>query len=218
MVKGWNELTIKQYKQILRLPKDDDWIWGFLAIAENTTKEDIITRPFSESVELSNQANRFLDKRPSTSTLKWNYKVNGKKYRLSANPNEITTAQYIDFMNADKTVEKGMKIPTNLSGLIAIFLIPEDAKGYNEGYDVDEVAKEFEEHMGIEDALAVCNFFSVLFRYYLRRAVRKARKALKQIKKEGSPELKEEAEKTEKMLMIYKELLNESRRSDGWRL
>jgi hypothetical protein len=208
MIKNWNEMTISQYKKIVGIPKDDDWVWNFIAVIENTTAEDILSRPIAETVRLSYDANRFLDKSPKTSRLKWDYVINGNKYHLSANPNDITTAMYIDFTNALKN------IPDNLSALIAIFLHPEGKK-YNEGYDIKKVEMEFEKYMGIEDALAVCHFFSVLFQYYLRIALRRSKKALKQIRRKGTPELKAEAEKAERMVKTYQSLLKEYRAING---
>lgn len=208
MVKKWNEITISQYKKIVGIPKDDDWVWNFIAVVENTSIEDILNRPIAETVRLSYEANRFLDKSPNTTRLKWDYEINGNRYHLSASPNDITTAMYIDFTNAPKN------IPDNLSALIAIFLHPE-GKNYNEGYDIKKVEMELEKHMGIEDALSVCHFFSVLFQYYLRIALRKAKRALRQIKRKGNQELKAEVEKAEKMVETYRSLLKEYRAING---
>ena len=74
---------------------------------------------------------------------------------------------------------------------------------------------EFEKYMGIEDALAVYNFFSVLFQYYLKRALRKTKKALKQMKRKGSPEIKAKVEETERTMNLFLQMLNESRAING---
>lgn len=206
----WNDVTIAQYKKIVGLPKDDDLVWKIAGILHNVSYEDVITMPIQQATKWAEEVNDMLNRKPGYNwILKWNYEVNGTKYRLCAKPNEITTAQYMDFYSAPK------EMPDNIAQLIAIFLVPE-GHTYGDGkYDVKKVELDLEFHMGMEDALSVYSFFTVLFQWYLRRAIKRAKKALRQIKKNGSPEMKQEAEKAEKMLETYKSLQKEYRRISG---
>ena len=210
MIKSWNEITINQYKKFIGMQGREDFLFHLVAAIKGLTYEQVLAQPIGITTKWTNEARELLETKPKTHKLKWNYTINGKEYHLSANPNEITTAQYIDFYNAPK------EVPDNMAALIAIFLIPKGHK-YSEGYDIKEVTMEFEKHMGIEDALAVYNFFTVLFQYYLKRAMRRTRKVLKQMKRKGSPEIKEKVEETEKALKVFETMVKESRAINGSR-
>lgn len=187
MVKGWNEVTIGKYKRICALKEDDDWVWNFLAILDNTTYQDIVTRPINETMALNSEVMKWAKNPPKRHIIRYTYTIDGETYNLRAYPDEITTAQYIDFCNAEKNV------PDNLAELLSIFLIPEGHK-YNEGYSSADVAKVLEENLNIEDALTMADFFTTLFQLLSGRILRRAKKALKQAKKEGiAPEKTEMA-------------------------
>lgn len=178
MVKSWNEVTISQYRQIVKIKENDDWVWNFLAILENTTYEDIVTRPLKEITEMSSEVLKWAKKPVKRHLVKTEYDINGTKYVLRANPQEITVSQYIDFVNADK------QIPDNLPMLLSVFLVPEGKK-YNEGYSIEDVASDLEGNMNIEDAMSVCDFFTALYQLLSGRILRRAKKALILAKKEG---------------------------------
>lgn len=178
MVKGWNEVSIAQYKKILAIKEDEDWVWNFLAIVEKTTYEDIVTRPLKETAALSSEALKWAKNPPKRHLVKTKYEINGKKYDLKASPNDITTAQYIDFYNAPKD------IPDRLEEMLAIFLVPE-GKNYNEGYDLEQVKMDINFHLSIEDALSVCDFFTALHQVLVRRAIRRAKRALRKARRDG---------------------------------
>lgn len=178
MVKGWNEVSIAQYKKIYALENDEDWVWNFLAIVENTTYNDIVTRPIAQTTQLSKETLKWATKPPKRHLVKNRYGIGGQVYELQANPNSISTAQYIDWYNSPKDM------PENLDTAVSIFLVPEGHK-YNDGYDLECVKRNINENMGVEDALTVCDFFSILYRVLIRRTVRMARKTLKKAKKDG---------------------------------
>lgn len=197
MVKGWKEVTVGQYKKICALKEDDDWVWNFLAILENTTYDDIVTRPINETMKLNTDVMKWAKKRPQRTLIRETYEIGGKKYYLQAMPNEIQVNQYVDFCNSDK------EVPANMSGLLSIFLIPEGHK-YGEGYSPADVAEAIDRHMSIEDALSVCDFFTVLYRVLSGRILRRAKKALIQAKKDGAPT--EETEKAIRLLEGYRRI------------
>lgn len=179
MVKGWNELSIEKYRKINALPEDEDWQWNVLAILNDTTVEDILSRPLNDAMELSRDLHRWIQDKPIIHPAKRTYTLNGKKYRFQGDMDKITTAQYIDFYNCER------EIPEHLAEQIAIFFIPEDAKGYNEGYDLSDVVNDIEKYLDVEEAYSVCDFFISQFQVLQARVLRKARKALKQARKEG---------------------------------
>lgn len=190
MINNWNDLTLDQYCKISALdPEDSDWIFKVAAITENKTIDEILTLPLAEAAKINAENLNWIKKRPKQKQVKKTYWINGKKYRLQALPNEITTAQYIDFCNADK------EVPACYAPLLAIFMIPEGKK-YNEGYDLQDVTEDVKQ-MPVEDALSVCDFFRLAWLVLSKTVMKKAEKALRAARKEGVDEnLIQEAEKT----------------------
>lgn len=195
MIKSWKELSIRKYKAISSLKEDEDWQWNALAILNDTTYDDIVSRPLEDTMSLSRDMHRWIDDKPIIHPAKKQYVINGHKYDFRGYPKDITTSMYIDFYNV------GRNIPQDLIDMLSIFMIPEGKK-YNTDYDIDEVKKDLEE-FNVEDAMSVCDFFSSLFQVLYRRALKQAQKALKTARKEGIAT--EEAEKA----------LNEYLRSNG---
>ena len=185
MIKSWKELSIGKYRDISRLKEDEDWQWNVLAILNDTTYEDIVSRPLEETMELSRDMRRWIEFKPIIKPTKKQYVINGHRYDFRGYPKDITTSMYIDFYNV------GRKIPEDFVDMLSIFMIPEGKK-YNTDYDIDEVKKDLEE-FNVEDAMSVCDFFSSLFQVLYRRALKQAQKALKTARKEGIAT--EEAEK-----------------------
>lgn len=178
----WNDVTISQYRRMLALdPSDEDYSFNLVAVFENTTLEDIMSRPIDGVLKCTAALSKFITKAPTPSLIKTHYTLNGKKYCLSLNPADITTAQYFDFVNAEK------KMPDCLSQILAIFMVPE-GKEYNTGYDLESAQYDIENFMNVREALSIADFFSTLYRVFSKRLIKKARKALIQARKAGVPE------------------------------
>lgn len=177
---SWNDVTISMYRKILALPKDEDYAFNLVALFENCELQEIMKRPIEETLKCTAALNSFISTQPKSLSIKSEYKLNGKVYKISRNPADINTAQYFDFINTPKS------IPDNLSQILAIFMTPED-KEYNTGYDIESAVYDIENYMNVQEALGVCNFFTALFRVYSRIILRRTKKALKQAKKAGVP-------------------------------
>lgn len=177
---SWDNVTISMYRRILALPKDEDYAFNVVAVFENTELQDIMNAPITETLKCTAALSEFISKKPKAKAVKTHYNLNSRKYNVSLNPADINTAQYFDFINTEK------KIPENLAQILAIFMIP-DGKEYNTGYDIESAVYDIDNFMGIEEALGVCDFFTMLFQAYSRRVIRKAKKALKQAAKAGVP-------------------------------
>lgn len=177
MINSWKELPLGKYRQISGLKEDEDWQWNVLAILNDTTYEDIVSRPLEETMRLSRELHRWIDDKVIIHPVRKQYVINGKKYDFRGYPNDITTSMYIDFHNT------GRKVPEDMPDMLSIFMVPEGHK-YNDGYDMDEVKKDMSE-LNVEDAMSVCDFFSSLFQVLFCRALKQARKALKKARKDG---------------------------------
>lgn len=188
---AWKDVSIAQYKKIAALETNEDWQWNALAILNGTTYEDILNRPLNETMALSRDFNKWALNSPIIHPVKKKYEINGKTYEFMGYPDKISTAVYIDFYNT------GREIPKDITDMLSLVLIPEGHK-YNDGYDMDEVKDDIENHFNIEDALSVCDFFTSLSQVLLRQALRQAKKMLKKARKEGIP-----TQGAEKLLKEY---------------
>ena len=185
----WDNVTISMYRRILSLPKDEDYAFNLVAVFENTELKEIMNRPIDETLKCTAALNKFISKKPRSLSMKSEYKLNDKVYKISRNPADISTAQYFDFINSKK------EIPENLAHILAIFMIPE-GKVYNTDYDIESAVYDIDNYMKVEEALGVCNFFTQLFQAYSKKVLRRTKKALKQARKAGVPEDKiQEAQK-----------------------
>lgn len=92
------------------------------------------------------------------------YTLNGRKYYIASKIDKLTTAQYIDFTNLAKEVNK------NMVKILGVFLIPEGHK-YNDGYDIDEVYRDIEEGMNAVEGNAVIFFIVKQSRDYMKLLV-----------------------------------------------
>jgi len=190
MIESWKELPLGVYKKITALdPADEEGNLKVVALLEGVSYNDILNAPLAE-VKKKVEKLDFLTKKPKKHLVKLKYKLGDTTYNFDCSQRSITTAQFIDFGNTKKE---------DLTGAIAIFLIPEGKK-YNEDYDLEDVKLDIDNYLSVEEALSICDFFTTLSELYVRRTLRKAKKALKRARKDGVPT--EEAEK------IVKEYLN----------
>ena len=190
----WSNVTISQYKRMLKLEKDEDYAFNLIAVFENSELNEIMNKPIAETLECAAALNKFISKSPHSLPVKTHYVLNGKRYNVSLNPADINTAQYFDFINSPK------EIPDNLAQLLAVFMIPE-GKTYNTDYDIESAVFDIEQYMGIQEALGVCDFFTQLYRAYTRKVLKKARKALIQAQKAGVP--KDKIQEAQEKLEMY---------------
>lgn len=188
------------YRKILSLPKDEDYAFNLVALFENCELQEIMNRPIDETLKCTAALNEFISKQPRSLSIKPEYVLNDKVYKISRNPADINTAQYFDFINTPKD------IPENLSRILAIFMIPENAESYSTGYDIESAIYDIENYMNVEEALGVCNFFTELFRVYSKILLRKTKKALKQAEKAGVP-LERIREAQSKLEIYYRHIV-----------
>lgn len=174
----WSDITIKQHKAILDLyqREDDDLLilYGLVEIVYGVKVDDM---KISEANELANTLD-FIKERPKPSMVKRHYTLNGHRYNVSFNLQDILTCQYIDFQ---QMCNKASEMPAEF---LSILLIPE-GKRYNEGYDLNDVVYDIENYMKVEDCLGLSAFFFNLFRISIRRSIRKIRRMTRMAEKEG---------------------------------
>lgn len=187
--KNWNDITISVYKKLhclIEFENTDDKVMDevnkgitLLSILCDVDEDAVADLTTDEFKRLIGQCG-FLDSMPKAK-IKGDYLINGKKYDVQFNVQDMTMAQYIDYQTFLKDKDK------YISNILACFLIP-SGKKYGEGYKIQEVVEDIEQHLSIVDAYSICFFFTLSFqsltRVTLRFLVKKMKKAMKKMNKE----------------------------------
>lgn len=176
----WEDITIGKYIDIVHVVEkhkkasDIDeitYVVDILSACTGKSKDEYLSMPVDrlksvyESISFISQ--------PPKGRLNESIEVNSKKYNLTVNLKNITTAQYIDYTETLKTN------PDNIAMMCAIFCIPDGHK-YNEGYHVVDLADEFYEHFKIVDAIGISFFFTKLLETYVKVTLNYLKRSLKQ--------------------------------------
>lgn len=151
---NWSDITISQLLKINKIDKnidEDEKRLHVLSIVYNKPLEEIYSQPLSVTVEMLKTIIG-LENPPKKKLIKGKYEINGHKYKLFTNVSNFTTAQYIDFQILSKDYRN------HLPQFLSVFFIPEDAKTYSEGYDIEAVQLDMND-LCCEDGLAVAAFF-----------------------------------------------------------
>ena len=160
MIKSIDELSIKKYRQLIELNRDDyeDMEYGMeiLSILSDMPVDELLELPLDDFTAMMAQT-AFLNQtfeKVDYESLGKTLKINGKEYTLIRKAKDLTAGQYIDY----KTYCARDKFMEMLPYIMTVFLIPKGCK-YNQGYDIVELANEFDEHMNIPMALGISDFF-----------------------------------------------------------
>lgn len=106
---GWDKLTLSQFYDIQDAVYDiDDPIEQqirLLSIVNDIPEEELLSYPLSQLREL-NHTLAFLNRSPSPAPLQYDYTINGTTYCFTPNLADLTVAQYVDYQNYLKEIEK----------------------------------------------------------------------------------------------------------------
>lgn len=110
---GWDKLTLSEFYEVQDAVYDiDDPIeqqLTLLSIVNKIPKEELLSCPLSQLREL-NHTIAFLSSSPSSAQLQYDYTVNGTTYCFTPNLADLTVAQYVDYQNYLKEIEKEKSI------------------------------------------------------------------------------------------------------------
>lgn len=162
MISSYNELSINKYQEIKEILKDEyeplDLQVKLVSILDDKNEDEVMNMNINDYHELV-QKTDFLMKPPEpVKKVPNKIVINGKKYDISKDVSRFTTAQYIDYQTLTAKEDREKYLPY----ILACFLVPEGHK-YNDGYLVDEVAKEIGENVSIQEAMNVCFFFQLKY-------------------------------------------------------
>ena len=100
---------------------------------------------------------KFLSEKVPKVKIKSTYKLGQNTYVLKKDLKDFSVAQWIDFQNF---LKEGSDID-NYANLLSVFFFPEgkDVKDYGEGYDIEQVRQDINNHLSIADASSLAAFF-----------------------------------------------------------
>ena len=99
-------------------------------------------------------------------------RLRSRKYYFDCLLGNVTTAQYVDFINYSKT--------SDIVKMLSVFMIPEGHK-YNDGYDMLEVFEDIQD-MPIPILYSASFFFNRQFATFIKIFQRYSMKQLKKVK------------------------------------
>ena len=157
--KSWSDISLGKFSEIESIVKSDmsevDKHSYILTILTESNLKEIEGLPIADYSRLIREMD-FINHIPKVE-IKDEYVINGKEYVLCTNTQKLTASQFIDFQNLYKDLDN------NKHKILALLLVPKGMK-YGEGYDVDKVADEIDQHFSIIDANACMLFFSLLYK------------------------------------------------------
>ena len=169
----WNDVQLYQFNKLqeaLKIENDEEKI---IQIAEILLGEDVTNLPISEFTKKVQELDFLKEPIPSNVPPK-KITVNGRKYYLDCLLGNVSTAQYIDFINHSKT--------NDVAKMLSVFVIPENHK-YNDGYDMLEVINDIY-NLPITVVNDTAFFFGRQYNAYMKIF---QRYSAKQIKKTNLP-------------------------------
>lgn len=171
--KSWEDITVSRYMDIAAIEggtSEDSIIDGSidtLAYLCGATREEVEQLTIDEFTALMAEAQwiKTIEER----VIPEDIIINGKRYDLITDMSTFIVSQYIAW---------NMLTPEplrNLSKLLGCILIPH-GKTYDNGYKVEDVVKDIDEHMQFLDALAVLRFFAHAQRSSFADTLRKVKR------------------------------------------
>ena len=189
---NWNDISIKQYNDIKNLYldtelSDEDRLILQINILFGV---DALKLKTNELHKYINEM-KFLGSKIPKMKLKKEYKLGGNVYTLKKELKDVTVAQWLDFQNF---LKDGGGDTDNFPNLLSIFFFPKGEDEYGDGYDIEQVRSDINNHLSIAEALSISSFFltyrkalSIRFLLYTRKQTLKApltKEQKKKVKKE----------------------------------
>lgn len=132
----WNDVKLYQFNKLQELLKIENEEEKLVSICSLLMGEDILELPVSEFNKKIKELDFLKEEIPSNVPPK-KITVNGKKYYFDCLLGNVTTAQYVDFINYSKT--------SDIVKMLSVFMIPEGHKYNDGGYEISDVINDIYE-------------------------------------------------------------------------
>lgn len=153
---NWTDISIKQYNDIKNLYldtelSDEDRLILQINILFNV---DALKLKTSELHKYVNEM-KFLGEKVPKMKLKKEYQLGNNTYTLRKDLRDLRVAQWLDFQNFLKDGSD----TDNYANLLSVFFFPKDVDEYGEGYDIEQVRQDINNHLSIAEASSISSFF-----------------------------------------------------------
>ena len=174
---NWNDISIKQYNDIKNLYLDPDLSDEDRLILQINILfgVDALKLKTNELHKYINEM-KFLGSKIPKMKIKKEYKLGSNIYILKKELKDVTVAQWIDWQNFLKDGSD----TDNYANLLSIFFFPKGEKEYGDGYDIEQVRSDINNHLSIAEAMSISSFFltyqkalSIRFLLYTRKQILK---------------------------------------------
>ena len=184
---NWNDISIKQYNDIKNLYldtelSDEDRLILQINILFGV---DALKLKTSELHKYINEM-KFLGSKIPKMKIKKEYKLGGNVYTLKKELKDVTVAQWIDWQNFLKDGSD----TDNYANLLSVFFFPKGETEYGDGYDIEQVRQDINNHLSIAEAMSIASFFLLyrkmsllLFLIYTKKQILKTPLTKEQKKK-----------------------------------
>lgn len=162
----WDQINISQYLDIVQtLSEEKDDLKKLGRIVKIVYEEDLEDIPLNEMNNKLVEVEQLLNTPPQRNKIKKTYTINGKKFRLTDVKN-LSMAQFIDATSLLKTEDLDLV----MNKLLSVFLIPEDADKYNQGYSLEEVQNDLW-YISVQDSNGIAFFLVALLKKQYQRGL-----------------------------------------------
>lgn len=179
MIDCYEKLTIGKYDELQLIYESDlsDYEKNveIVALCNDLEVEDVEDMSLTTFNTLL-QSTAFLYEAPKKKIVATKYVLGGTEFDVVMNMGKLTVAQYLDYQEYIKNPDK------NRVELLSIFLIPKGCK-YGEGYDMFEIQKIIRENLSIIDAIALTDFFLLLYQSLMKATLSSLKRRLKRMKR-----------------------------------
>lgn len=171
MLIGWDKITIKDYLEILDIVQDTDdpkekinRSIQVLSYLTGNPEEYYYNLPVNEAVQEINKLSFLSDFKliPGYKPSK-KIRVGDRDFKMIL-PEEMTYGQFIDYQSYSQNSE--------IASILSIFLIPVEAKRYNDGYDLAEIQDYILNHLNFRVAQSMLGFILAKYTKLLVRSLK----------------------------------------------
>ena len=156
---NWTELSLKKYNDIKDLYldtdlSDEDRLIYQIRILFDVDPLKLKTNELRKYIDEM----KFLGEKVPKVKLKSTYKLGENTYTLKKDLRNLTVAQWLDWQNF---LKDGGGDTDNYANLLSVFFFPKDVDEYGDGYDIEQVRSDINNHLSIAEAMSIASFFLI---------------------------------------------------------
>lgn len=180
----WNDVTIGQYIQIRQIIESnvDDIYKNAELLKVMYPDKDITNLPLNDYANLLKSLAFMKDEfTTDMEGVRDIYTIGGYTLVFHKNIANVSTAQYIDYVNFIKGVKSELELIAAYPKVLSVFLVPQ-GKNYNEGYDITDLQKQIEGQMSIVDAANIAFFLTICSKIYIKIFLKSFKRKVRKMK------------------------------------